>query len=47
MVKLRQKCFLKDFGCCPKILDYTLYPQYKNALPSQKLMFLNFFSPRK
>ena len=36
MVKLHQKCPFHDFGRCPKILDYTLYPQYKNALPSQK-----------
>ena len=34
MVKLCQKCPFKDFGCCPKILDYTLYPQSKNTLPS-------------
>ena len=34
MVKHVQSTLLKDFGCCPKILDYTLYPQCKNALPS-------------
>ena len=28
-----QSALFKDFGCYPKILDYTLYPQYKNALP--------------
>ena len=51
MVKLHQKCPFQDFGRCPKILDYTLYPQYKNALPSQKALSSqkkkNFFSPRK
>ena len=47
MVKLHQKCRFQDFECCPKILDYTLYPQYKNALPSQKALssqkLINFF----
>ena len=42
-----------DFRRCLKILDYTLFPQYKNALssqkalPSQKSIFLKFISPRK
>ena len=39
MVKLHQKCPFQDFGRFPKILDDTLYPQYKNALPSQKKLF--------
>ena len=38
MVKLHQKCHFQDFGCCPIILDCTLYPQYKNALPCQKAL---------
>ena len=38
MVKLHQKCLFQDFGRCPKILDYTLYPKYENALPSQKAL---------
>ena len=38
MVKLHQKCPFQDFGRCPKILDYTLHPQYENALPSQKAL---------
>ena len=44
MVKLHQKCPFQDFGRCPKILDYTLYPQYKcftfsKSLSSQKKNF--------
>ena len=38
MVKLHQKCPFQDFGRCPKILDYTLFLQYKDALPSQKAL---------
>ena len=38
MVKRHQKSPFQDFGRCPKIVDFTLYPQYENTLPTQKAL---------